>query len=109
MHRLFQNKGDGKLVDSPSGRRYEGDDSGHELEDTEDKMDNMQLEFTHMLTSQLEAQRNYFEERIKQGEADKKAHLETVIAKLDLFESDKADYESKLKETLQEKRNWRRK
>ena len=92
------------MVDTPGGRRYEGDVSGLELEDAEEKVDNMQLEFTHMLTSQLEAQRRYFEEKLKEGESDNKAHLETVIAKLDLLESDKAEYEAKLKEMLQEKK-----
>jgi len=100
VHRLFQNKGDGKLVDTPS-RRFDGEGQ----EDPEEKVDNMQLEFTHMLTSQLEAQRNYFEERLKHEEAEKKAEFGAILAKLDILESDKAAYEEKMREILQEKKN----
>lgn len=51
MHRLLQNKGDGKLVASAGNQ-------------DPDKMDSLQLEFTHTLTSQLEAQREYYEEKL---------------------------------------------
>lgn len=58
MHRLLQNKADGKLVASerpPS-----------ESEGTQEKVDSVQLEFTYLLTSQLEEQRMYFEEKLAQ-------------------------------------------
>ncbi|KRT81790.1 zinc finger protein, partial [Oryctes borbonicus] len=53
VHRLLQNKGDGKLVPS------EGPPS--ESDGTQEKVDSVQLEFTYLLTSQLEEQRLYFE------------------------------------------------
>lgn len=56
VHRLLQNKADGKLVPS------EGPPS--ESEASEDKLDSVQLEFTHLLTSQLEEQRLYFEDKL---------------------------------------------
>lgn len=56
VHRLLQNKGDGKLVPS------EGLPS--EAEDTQEKVDSVQLEFTYLLTSQLEEQRLYFEDKL---------------------------------------------
>lgn len=56
VHRLLQNKADGKLVPS------EGPPS--ESETSEEKLDSVQLEFTHLLTSQLEEQRLYFEDKL---------------------------------------------
>ncbi|KAJ4445291.1 hypothetical protein ANN_07095 [Periplaneta americana] len=56
VHRLLQNKGDGKLVEgsAPSGKQQYDDE----------KLDSVQLEFTYLLTSQLDSQRLYFEEKI---------------------------------------------
>ncbi|XP_052864720.1 BRCA1-associated protein isoform X2 [Anopheles cruzii] len=58
VHRLLQSKSDGKLVatQSPGGA------------DGEEKIDSMQLEFTYLLTSQLDAQRDYYEERLSRLE-----------------------------------------
>lgn len=58
VHRLLQNKADGKLVAS------EGPPS--ESEGAQEKVDSVQLEFTYLLTSQLEEQRLYFEEKLAQ-------------------------------------------
>ncbi|XP_050353506.1 BRCA1-associated protein isoform X2 [Nymphalis io] len=51
VHRLVQNKADGKLV-AAEGTAHD------------DKLDNAQLEFTYILTRQLDGQRSYYEERI---------------------------------------------
>ncbi|XP_023012305.2 BRCA1-associated protein [Leptinotarsa decemlineata] len=56
VHRLLQNKADGKLVAS------EGPPS--ESECAQEKVDSVQLEFTYLLTSQLEEQRLYFEDKL---------------------------------------------
>ncbi|XP_054275302.1 BRCA1-associated protein-like [Macrosteles quadrilineatus] len=58
VHRLLQNKADGKLV--------EGNVPGKE--ETTEKLDSMQLEFTYTLTSQLDSQRLYFEDLIARFE-----------------------------------------
>uniref|UniRef100_A0A1B0G7Z4 BRCA1-associated protein n=1 Tax=Glossina morsitans morsitans TaxID=37546 RepID=A0A1B0G7Z4_GLOMM len=58
VHRLFQNKTDGKLVASTAN------DEG------EEKIDSMQLEFTYLLTSQLDTQRKYYEERVERLEQE---------------------------------------
>jgi BRCA1-associated protein len=58
VHRLLQNKTDGKLVPS------EGPPS--EAECAQEKVDSVQLEFTYLLTSQLEEQRLYFEDKLAQ-------------------------------------------
>lgn len=79
VHRIIQDaaKPGEKLVELP-GRRREPT----ALEGEEDievaKMDNIALEYTHLLTSQLESQRVYFEEVVeravdKASEANKKA------------------------------------
>lgn len=59
VHRLLQNKGDGKLV--------EGSAPSKEPQ-AEDKIDAVQLEFTYLLTSQLDSQRLYFEELLSRME-----------------------------------------
>lgn len=56
MHRLLQNKADGKLIPA------EGPAS--EAEFAQEKVDSVQLEFTYLLTSQLEEQRMYFEDKL---------------------------------------------
>ncbi|XP_045469173.1 BRCA1-associated protein isoform X1 [Harmonia axyridis] len=61
VHRLLQNKDDGKLV--PAG----GPPS--EAEGTDEKVDSVQLEFTYLLTSQLDEQRMYYEMKLAQLES----------------------------------------
>ncbi|CAG9829629.1 unnamed protein product [Diabrotica balteata] len=56
VHRLLQNKADGKLVPSESPPT--------EAEGAQEKVDSVQLEFTYLLTSQLEEQRMYFEDKM---------------------------------------------
>ncbi|KAJ5651528.1 uncharacterized protein N7484_005251 [Penicillium longicatenatum] len=70
VHRIIQSKTDGKLVELPAA-----DDSALDPPDWADavpreKLENMSLEYTHLLTSQLESQRAYFEEIVERA-ADK--------------------------------------
>ncbi|KAL0119959.1 hypothetical protein PUN28_007969 [Cardiocondyla obscurior] len=60
VHRLLQDK-DGKMVEGSSASKSEG-------AAVEDKVDSVQLEFTYLLTSQLETQRQYYEERLSRSE-----------------------------------------
>ncbi|GAB0100524.1 BRCA1-associated protein [Sergentomyia squamirostris] len=99
VHRLLQSKTDGKLVatQNPEG-------------DGEEKIDSMQLEFTHLLTSQLEAQREYYEDKLSRleslvtSETDKiKAHTSQIVEQNNTLESkvkelsrDKVNLEKKL-------------
>ncbi|KAF2642598.1 RING-10 protein [Massarina eburnea CBS 473.64] len=72
VHRLIQNKADGKLVDLPaSAHTYpyaSGGMTGY-ANDTvpREKVDNMGMEYTYLLTSQLESQRAYFEEQVERA------------------------------------------
>uniref|UniRef100_A0AAG5CTJ5 BRCA1-associated protein n=1 Tax=Anopheles atroparvus TaxID=41427 RepID=A0AAG5CTJ5_ANOAO len=59
VHRLLQSKSDGKLVATQSPGGADGDE----------KIDSMQLEFTYLLTSQLDTQRDYYEERLSRMQA----------------------------------------
>jgi BRCA1-associated protein len=75
VHRLIQNKGDGKLVELPSssGMSVSGASASAAAArgDVEMvprvKLENMGLEYTHLMTSQLESQRVYFEEILKKA------------------------------------------
>nr|CAB3226133.1 BRCA1-associated protein [Phallusia mammillata] len=60
VHRLFQNKEDGKLIEK------KGDLSSNENQEA--KLEAIQLECMHLLTSQLESQRKYWEEQVSRVE-----------------------------------------
>src|SRR3569833_2452328 len=68
VHRLIRSKGDGKVVELPSRSMRDG---GHG-EDVvpRAKLESIGMEYTHLLTSQLESQRVYFEEMVNKA-ADK--------------------------------------
>ncbi|KAI1078036.1 hypothetical protein F5B20DRAFT_548935 [Whalleya microplaca] len=78
VHRLIRDKGDGKVVELPGQRPV-----GHgDYEDQQDvvpraKLDSIGIEYTHLLTSQLESQRVYFEEMLSKA-ADKAAQASAV-------------------------------
>jgi len=99
VHRIIQNAGNPgeKLVELPGRMREPTVLQGQEDLDMT-KMDNMALEYTHLLTSQLESQRVYFEEVVERAvdkatEANKKAEEATTegriaIQKLQVLESE---------------------
>ncbi|KAF3761296.1 zf-UBP-domain-containing protein, partial [Cryphonectria parasitica EP155] len=79
VHRLIREKGEGKVVEFPSthmaGRNGQaGNGQGGPDADVvpRAKLDNIGMEYTHLLTSQLESQRVYFEEIFSKA-ADKAA------------------------------------
>lgn len=70
MHRLIQNKADGKLVELPSAsmgvRENDGGGGlGPGLADTlsAEKIEAIGIEYSYLLTSQLDSQREYYEEQ----------------------------------------------
>lgn len=72
VHRLIQNKSDGKLVDLPAAWADEKGNSGGMAAMGADmvpreKMEAMGNEYTYLLTSQLENQRSYFEEQVERA------------------------------------------
>jgi BRCA1-associated protein len=70
VHRLIQNKADGKLVELPSASMgvRDGDSGGGlgpRLADTfsAEKIEAIGIEYSYLLTSQLDSQREYYEEQ----------------------------------------------
>ncbi|KAF8786202.1 BRCA1-associated protein like [Argiope bruennichi] len=94
VHRLVQNKTDGKPV---------------ELEpvwvENEEKMDSMQLEYTYLLTSQLEAQRHYFEDRLTRIETEALKQLEEMKEKTKHAVDERKQLEEKLNRVTKEKQS----
>ncbi|XP_052213652.1 BRCA1-associated protein-like isoform X4 [Dreissena polymorpha] len=72
VHRLVQNKSDGKLV--------QVDEGGNPVRD--EKVDSLNLEYTYLLTNQLESQRLYFEEKMNEVER-------TILEKVHVLEEEK--------------------
>ncbi|KAI1768539.1 zf-UBP-domain-containing protein [Hypoxylon sp. FL1150] len=74
VHRLIRDKGDGKVVELPGRQGELIGPSGQEEEDVvpRAKLESIGMEYTHLLTSQLESQRVYFEEMLSKA-ADKAA------------------------------------
>lgn len=88
VHRIIQNSADGhggKLIELPGSRHTETAlDPSEEEEEGRDlipreKMEGLSLEYTHLLTSQLESQRVYFEEQVERA-ADKAAQATASAA-----------------------------
>ena len=46
----------------------------------DEKMDSIQLEYTYLLTSQLESQRRYFEEKISRVEVNAQREIDDMVA-----------------------------
>ncbi|KAI1416580.1 hypothetical protein F5Y13DRAFT_154297 [Hypoxylon sp. FL1857] len=76
VHRLIRDKGDGKVVELPA--------RSHQLEDQDvvprAKLESIGMEYTHLLSSQLESQRVYFEEMLSKA-ADKAAQASAAAEK----------------------------
>ncbi|XP_061382221.1 BRCA1-associated protein isoform X1 [Danaus plexippus] len=88
VHRLVQNKADGKLVAAEGGV---GSDAGcHE------KLDSAQLEFTYILTHQLDSQRAYYEEKINRLEIEHRATTAAGVRRAETAESEVSELRLKL-------------
>lgn len=71
VHRLIRDKGNGKVVELPSTSRGEGGGGGGEVDMVpREKLERIGMEYTHLLTSQLESQRVYFEELVSKAVAE---------------------------------------
>ena len=79
VHRLVQTDGsDGKLVEA-EGRCNHMDSCKHDGVTNDEKMDSIQLEYTYLLTSQLESQRRYFEEKIARVETNAQREIDDMV------------------------------
>ncbi|KAK6967569.1 BRCA1-associated protein, partial [Biomphalaria glabrata] len=93
VHRLAQNKSDGKLV--------ELDEGGNEFH--EEKLDSLSLEYSYLLSTQLESQRIYFTEQIQLAVKDVEAKFKESTERLEQERVAREKAESKLSETVKEK------
>ena len=110
VHRLIQTKSDGKLVEFPpvtsTGTYYHPADRAMDDDISREKLDVMGMEYTYLLTSQLDSQREYFEERIAAA-ADKAAKagkaVEQANAQITLLEKRLEEYTQQLRKLGLEK------
>ncbi|KAL0083454.1 BRCA1-associated protein 2-domain-containing protein [Phycomyces blakesleeanus] len=63
VHRLIQNMIDGKIVELPSAT---AGPTPRQPEQSQDKLEAMSVEYAHLLTSQLDSQRIYYEDHLDQ-------------------------------------------
>ncbi|KAH6915849.1 BRCA1-associated protein [Coprinopsis sp. MPI-PUGE-AT-0042] len=97
VHRLIQNKTDGKLVELPSAastvgtavRDHRGAGPSQADALTAEKIEAIGIEYSYLLTSQLDSQREYYERQA--GELkDQLVDLKSLVARLTLdFESER--------------------
>ncbi|KAK3707696.1 hypothetical protein RRG08_050511 [Elysia crispata] len=99
VHRLAQNKSDGKLV--------QVDEGGNEIQ--EEKLDSITLEYTYLLTTQLESQRLYFMEQIAEAVKDVEAKLAESTQRWEQEREEREKAECKLSEVTKEKQNLEKK
>jgi BRCA1-associated protein len=82
VHRLIQTKNDGKLVEFPpvasTGTYFHPADRVVDDDVSREKLDAMGMEYTYLLTTQLDSQRVYYEERIAAA-ADKAAKAAKAV------------------------------
>ncbi|KAE8131732.1 BRCA1-associated protein 2-domain-containing protein [Aspergillus pseudotamarii] len=79
VHRIIQSKTDGKLVELPAADNSALDPPDWTDAVPREKLENMSVEYTHLLTSQLESQRAYFEEIVERA-VDKASQASTAAA-----------------------------
>lgn len=69
VHRIVQDKTDGKVVEMTPASTPQTQSHDDDFDDyvPREKLDNIGLEYTHLLTSQLDSQRMYFEETLQRA------------------------------------------
>lgn len=73
VHRLIQNKSDGKMVQF---------DERNQVVNRDEKVDSITLEYTYLLTMQLDSQRLFFEERLNKMEDKSRSEIDETEFKL---------------------------
>lgn len=99
VHRLVQNKSDGKIV-AVDGEREAMDD---------EKLDSLNLEYTYLLTSQLESQRLYFEDKMTFLEKDAMERILSIEERMKKVMDDNQHLEEKVKHIEKERKNFEKK
>ncbi|GBP43004.1 BRCA1-associated protein [Eumeta japonica] len=104
VHRLVQNKGDGKLVAAEGGFTTEdGLACGGE------KLDSAQLEFTYILTKQLDRQRLFYEEKIARIESEHATECENLKSRAEEVETQATQLQEQIKSLNKENKSMEKK
>ncbi|XP_043271350.1 BRCA1-associated protein isoform X1 [Venturia canescens] len=98
VHRLLQDK-DGKMVEGGQ-EPTKGEGGG-----VDEKVDAVQLEFTYLLTSQLETQRQYFEDRLIRIEQCSAADIAELQEKIEHIATESTAMKEKLVSLTREKQS----
>jgi len=101
VHRLVQNTEDGKLVEQEARRDGAKHEGGFEV--NEDKVDSLQLEYTYLLTSQLEDQRRYYEKKLGRIEEAAGHELSELTHRAKNTEEEKHSLSEELENVKREK------
>ncbi|XP_039751792.1 BRCA1-associated protein [Pararge aegeria] len=104
VHRLVQNKADGKLVAADGGLASDSACGGEG-----EKLDSAQLEFTYILTQQLDSQRMYYEERISKLECDHIAQQSAAVERASNAEAEAATLRTRVTALERENKTLERK
>ena len=105
VHRLMQtDSADGKLVEA-EGTGYANCKGGVDGVPVchDEKMDSIQLEYTYLLTSQLESQRRYFEEKMTRVETSAQREIDEMVNQTRLQAEDAKEMKDKVENLTKEK------
>jgi BRCA1-associated protein len=84
VHRLIRDKGDDKIMELPPRGHGRGSDESNGTEEMDlvprEKLEGIGMEYTHLLTSQLESQRVYFEDLVSKAAAKASAASSSAAA-----------------------------
>jgi len=103
VHRLVQNTEDGKLVEQEARRDGAKAKNEDGFEANEEKVDSLQLEYTYLLTSQLEDQRRYYEKKLGRIEEAAGHELSELTHRAKMTEDEKHSLNEELELVKREK------
>lgn len=98
VHRLVQNKADGKLVAIDSTGGY-----------ADEKLESLTLEYSYLLTQQLESQREYFEDKLTFVEQAAMERIVSVEEEVQTLLQKTEEYKESIGELEKEKKKYERK
>lgn len=99
VHRLLQNKSDGKVVEVDNASQRA----------SEEKIDAFQLEYTYLLTNQLDTQRKFYEDTIHKIESEAQETISSLQDKNSLFSQEKTKMQEQITNLTKEKASCERK
>lgn len=94
VHRLLANKTDGKPVEVEGAEAYR---------QAEEKIEAVQLEYTYLLTQQLESQRKYYERIMKDCEKQCQKKIKDITSKNKKACDDISELQEKYNQTIKDK------